>query len=360
MDDTTATPDSHDDWFLRALQDDLVDSDIREDQLDRLEEQIPNLLEESAVSLLKELKASAPSMLKEHASLRSGFESRLTEVWGTAFDLLEMLLVMVTEAGDEFNSEFRAEAAHQQDFVFDVLTRLHARACQIGYEVLTLLKAGHADGAHARWRTLHEIAVVALFIREHGQDIAERYVLHDAIDSYKDAQKYQEYCQALHVEPFSDQEMAEMRAQHDRVLDRFGEDYRSWYGWAAVALVDTRPTFAKIERNVGLEHWRPYYGMASHNVHAKTRGIAFRLGLLPEQHSHVLLAGASNTGLADPGQGAAISLHQVTVALLLTRPNFDRLMILTAMYQIVDEIGRAFVDAQSHVAERTRQLANGE
>ncbi len=360
MHDAKITPDSHDDRFLEVILESLAGLEVGEDQLNRLGEQIPELLEQSAESLLKELKASAPSMLEEHLSLRLGFEGRLREVWGKALDLLEMLLVMAAEAGEEFNKEFRAEAAQQQDFVFDVLTRLHARACQVGYEILTLLKAGFADGAHARWRTLHEIAVVAFFVREHGRDVAERYLLYDAVDSYRNARQYQSHCQALHEEPFTDGEMAEMKARHDALLARFGRDYGSFYGWAAAALEVRKPTFARIERSTHLDHWRPYYSMASYNVHAESRGITFKLGLSPANRDSLLLAGASDAGLADPGQGAAIALHQVTVAALLIKPNLDRLMILTAMQQLVDEIGQAFLDAHCQVEERTLQLSGSE
>ena len=53
---------------------------------------------------------------------------------------------------------------------------MHARACRTGYEILTLLDAGLASAAHARWRSLHEVAAVAFFVKEHGPETAERYL----------------------------------------------------------------------------------------------------------------------------------------------------------------------------------------
>jgi hypothetical protein len=35
------------------------------------------------------------------------------------------------------------------------------RACLVGSEIYGLPRTGHAAGAQARWRTLHELAVVA-------------------------------------------------------------------------------------------------------------------------------------------------------------------------------------------------------
>jgi hypothetical protein len=52
------------------------------------------------------------------------------------------------------------------------------------------LLAGYASGAHARWRTLHEIAVVALFIAQEDNSTAERYVHHRFVKSYEDAVEY--------------------------------------------------------------------------------------------------------------------------------------------------------------------------
>ena len=62
----------------------------------------------------------------------------------------------------------------QRDYVFEALSRLLARACRIAEEVLVLLKAGYGQGALARWRALHEVAVVADLIAENGEDCAER------------------------------------------------------------------------------------------------------------------------------------------------------------------------------------------
>jgi hypothetical protein len=43
----------------------------------------------------------------------------------------------------------------------------------------------HGDGAIARWRTLHEIAVIAMCVRDRGDAMAERYLLHSTVESYK-------------------------------------------------------------------------------------------------------------------------------------------------------------------------------
>ncbi|WP_217430933.1 DUF5677 domain-containing protein [Sphingomonas bacterium] len=54
----------------------------------------------------------------------------------------------------------------------DTMLHLHARACQVVFEIITLMENGLADGAMARWRTLHEITVVATILAEHGEELA--------------------------------------------------------------------------------------------------------------------------------------------------------------------------------------------
>jgi hypothetical protein len=260
-------------------------------------------------------------------------------------DLLDIFLMLALEAGDDFNREFRPRAAKQDDHVFEVLTRLHARACQIASEVLVLLKAGHADGAHARWRSLHEIAVVGFFIASAGNEIAERYLLHDVIESYKAAQQYQRHCKALDYEPLSEQEFGEMESTYNDLISRFADAFAQDYGWAAPVIDSKRPTFRDIEVKAGLGHLRPFYKMACHNVHAGSKGLFFRLGLYPRSHD-VLLAGPSNTGLADPGHGTAISLGQITVALLCSKPSMDSLVTCCVLMKLSREIGDQFLAVQ--------------
>ena len=150
-----------------------------------------SVFSKAAVPLLEDLRNRMPDMLKDRHLYKTSFEKRLYNLWKEPLDLLEMFLVISHEAGEVFNKEFRPEAAKNQDFVFEVLVRLHARACLTGNEIVTLLRSGYASGAYARWRTLYEIAVTGLFIKEYGNDVAEQYLLHDSIESYKAMIEYQ-------------------------------------------------------------------------------------------------------------------------------------------------------------------------
>lgn len=313
-----------------------------------MQDSFPEIIREMSLPLLSGLKKYAPAMLKERRGDLKKFETRLSKDWEKLFDLFEMFLVIAIETGEEFNIEFRKDKREKNNYVLEALTRLHARACQIASEILVLLKSGYADGAHARWRSLHEIAVVGSFIKTHGNDTAERYLLHDKIESFKATKIYQEYYEILKHEPMSQDEVEKIKKVYDQLITRFGNSYRHNYGWASSALEKDNPSFSDIEKNSGLDHYRPYYKLASHNVHANPKGVMFKIGLL-QNTPNVLLTGPSNVGFTDPAQGATISLGSITIALLTSKPTIDNLVISNILLELVPEIGEEFFKVQKEI-----------
>jgi Family of unknown function (DUF5677) len=104
------------------------------------------------------------------------------------------------------------------------------------------------SGATARWRTLHENSVVALFIEEHGRDTALRYWQHGAIEKAKWAAEHQE----SGIEPLDQQTMDEIAAERDAMIERWRRPFQKQYGWAAHALGNDRPSFRDIEHAVDM------------------------------------------------------------------------------------------------------------
>jgi hypothetical protein len=314
-----------------------------------------------ASSMVETLLERAPGMLVEHRAVRTRFEGTTEEVWGEALDLLQMFLVICTEAGDDVNRRQWDPAFRADDHTFHALIRLHARACLVSSEVLTLLRAGYPSGAHARWRTLHELAVVSYFIREHGNEIADRYLRHDVIQAYKASLMHRRHAAALAEEPLSDEEFDALKAERDKLVVEFGREFLTDYGWAASALPGTGAKFAEIEMAVDLDHFRPYYKMASNAVHPNAGGSFFDLGLAEDEH--ILLAGPSTRGFADPGAGACLSLLQTSVCLLGHRLDVDELVVMLILQQLGPKVQDAFFAAhQAHDAEADRRAggATGE
>lgn len=315
----------------------------------KLAEAIPGISDDIASLLYKSLRKSSRSMLRDRRRFLSAFEKRHHSLWKNAIDLLESFLVVAFELGENFNGYYRDFAAKEQHYVFEALTRLHARAVHVGFEVLCLLRSGFADGAHARCRTAHEISVVSNFLAESGQLVAKKYLEHEVIESYRAMNQYQEYAEQLQQEIYTDEEVDDLKKLRDDLCEQYGKSFGTPYGWSAEALGMKKPTFADIEKSSGLDHLRPYYKMASHNVHANPKGLKFRLGL--SNGSDILLAGPSNYGLADPGHWIAISVLQATAPMLNLASNIDSIVMAKIMNKYVDDIGESFIKIHASMGE---------
>ena len=343
-------------WETRELSIVLTEEDLRDigDEWERLFARLPELIlttsDQVADDLLRTLKRRWRSEYRVQSREQQGFRRRLRRRWREPLDLYGMLIAVAFELGDQVADEWRRQPDDGREHLGQTLLRLHARSCQVASEILALLEHGFADGAMARWRTMHEIAVTASFLSDHGNETAERYLLHDVVEAYRALPDYQRHCEALGEASFSATEAAEMKARHDALVLRFGREFAKPYGWAAAALRLPKPTFADIERASSLEHLRPYYRMASQNVHATPKGILFRLGLTDEA---VLLAGPSNIGLADPGQSAAISLMQVTASLLQLAPTLDHIIAARTIQRLVRDVCEAFGRVHSELGAET-------
>jgi translation initiation factor 2 beta subunit (eIF-2beta)/eIF-5 len=306
--------------------------------------EVPRLFESTAEEIYKETFAALsrrwPAESRRARREKEGFRNRLQKRWKVPLERLKMLLTIAQEFGDVINDELRKSSDPSRKFLVDVLTRSHATACHVAGEIVCLLEGGFADGAMARWRTLHEIAVVANFIADHGEDLAERYVLHQNIESKKAAVEYERWQERLQLDPLDPKEVKRLEGEFTILTARFGPAFKESHGWAAHHLKKPNPTFADIERAVRSDHLRPYYRLASHNVHANPKGVFFKLGMMGE--TDILLAGPSNAGLADPGQGAAISLARACSNLTVLLCDLDTLVALKMIAHLMDEVREAF------------------
>lgn len=314
-----------------------------------LSKAIPKAIDGTAHSLLRLLKKEAQAQWEFSEKVEADFRRKLERTWKKPLRLLDIYITLIKHAARRF-AEVYSPSTEEEQTVYDVLIKLHARACQISLEVATLLKSGFADGAHARWRTLHEVVIVALFIQRHGADNAERYLLHEAIETYKAAEQYQQYCASIGYRPFDKRTMKRFRKEYDAKIAKFGKSFKSQYGWAAVALGKSAPTFAHLEEAVGLDKLRPYYRMASHNVHANPKGITHRLGLVRWMDDR--LDGPTDVGLADPLSGTSLSLLQITTTFMTLMPAIDLLALNAVLLKLHREIGEEAAKANRSTQDR--------
>ena len=339
------------DWLLQSLYSviqenpgfDLDTVDI-ESLVSRV---IENTLPINAELLLGSLKGNAVEMLEEHRLFRMEFEERLQRRWSKPLNLLETLLVISSESGEScYNSCFE-KAEEEKNTVFKVMVKIHARACQISYEILCLLRGGFADGAMSRWRTLHELSVLGLFIKQKGNEVAKMYLDYEYIERYYEMLEYIQHAPKLGYEALSKEEIDNLTNIKNELVSKYGPGYEKSYGWTMKVLPKKERNFKGLEKNIQLDHLRPYYKLASNYVHLGPKASSFSLGVV--NGSKILLAGASNYGLADPGQNTCISLNQITTELLTLYPTYERLMITKVMSLLLDEICESFVEIQKEI-----------
>jgi len=324
----------------------------------RISKGVIKIASTSSEAIVEALHRNPSKSLRSQRQFREQFENRLLERWQKPIDLLEILVAFCLQAGAslKYSTKSGQTRSPSDDFLFYVLRNLHARGCQVANEILSLLKAGFADGAHARWRTLYEIAVISCFIKNHGQESAKRYLQYESVENYKEMLEYQRHYSELGYEPIPEKTIKGLSDAYQDIIKRYGRAFGRPYGWIPENTLKDR-SFAGIEKSEHFDKLRPYYILACHNVHSGPKAIRFRLGIFRGgRHRAVVLAGASNYGLADPGQGAAISLSQITTCFLSTRPTIRNLTSMMVTLRLVDEIRTAFVEVQNQI-EREEQAA---
>jgi hypothetical protein len=158
-----------DEILEQVFQQIIADNAMTPEQLSAAAGSVANgVMDQIADDMRKNLKRGAPATLRKTVRGTAGFERRNLQRWRKPFNLIELILEIAAEVGGKFNNEIRPIAVQEKDYLFEALTHLHARALLVG-ECVCLMKGGFAEGALSRWRTLHELNVIAAFLAKNGQ-----------------------------------------------------------------------------------------------------------------------------------------------------------------------------------------------
>lgn len=317
-----------------------------------LENKLPaftsDLAHRLAKAILKDLKSKWPEQQSWQRMQIVGFQERLEGRWSDPLNGLRMLLTVAREWGQDAHKPKKLRRAKNK-LQREMLLRLHVRACQVTDEIICLLENGFADGAMARWRTLHELAVVAAVISRHGEAIARRYLDHQAIESRRAMNKYNNSSTLLGYRPLPEKSVRRIERSYKSAIARYGTDFDADFGWATLHLQKKRVTFADLEAEAGRADMRSYYQMGNDNVHAGVKSLFVRLGLMDNFDG--LLSGRSNAGLTEPGQNAAHTLTQLSVLVCLTEATFDNIVIADVMRLLRNQIPTSFFRAERRLRQ---------
>lgn len=293
------------------------------------------------------------STIRDQAkTMTAEFDKILKETWGEALDILDIILSTSIYKGIEFLQHKRALNPPKRAASFEVVTHSYGRAHQVGREIHLLLSGGYADGAEARWRTLHELVVVTSFIVKKGEDTAKRYMDHEVIDTYKTLMTYETYHKPHGIDVVSEKELKAYKLKRDQLIAQYGNLFDLDYGWAAVALGATsrgQINMFEVEKAVGLEYLRPMFKEANSNVHASSRGTGIRLGL--PKAGNEILAGNSLYGIGEVAQHTGFSVLVLEQLLLNIFPSISNEVHIDATYKLMDRLTEAVHKADEKIAE---------
>lgn len=320
--------------------------------LEAMPDAIQAAMDKTSKQIFKRLKRkwSEESLLQQYELhvFREGIEDH----WGKGLDYLRMLLTACRDIGRQTLKRHNKSNSKRHASRRWVLVRLHARSCQVTDEIICLIENGFADGAMARWRTLHELSVVATLISNGDEDLAERYILHDSVEVKRQADEYEETQVPLGGNPIGKRERKSIEADHAAVLEKYGQYFLHPYGWAAKHLDLKKPTFKDLQEAAYREGMNSYYKLASFSIHASARSLFFNLSAIGDEE--VILAGRSNVGFVDPGTRTAATLALITSLYVGKTADLNQICLLQTIIHIRDAVGPALQRSANRLMRNDR------
>ena len=323
----------------------------------RLERMLERIIPDLAASYARLLEPQVVRQSIEELGRRDGdlnrFRARIARQWATPFRHFSAFLILSERAAEVAIEVLSRSKQFRNSALVAVLLRLHARACLVGHEIEAMMRGGFADAAMARWRTLHEIAVLSYFLGDHGEDAAKRYLAHDAVERLAAARLYNEHRKLLGYRAVDVRTIRRYAKEVNDAKTAFGPGIAKRNGWAEKALGKSAPSFEDIEAAVKMRHLRPLYKMASQQVHAGPRGMLFRLGMFNDAPAGgAFLVGPTNCGFADAAQNSGLSLLQITTNLLTLVPTIDTLTTAQILARRQAVLAKRFAQLQAAIEKK--------
>lgn len=333
----------------RKVSLDFTDDEVRElsTKMEQLvkgrDAMLKECLDLAGKTLLRTLEKGHPEQKSIEEIELYGFKKRLQLRWGIPLDLFRMQLTISREMhGSELESLDRSRAKTGR-VLREALVGIHGRALRTGTAVLVLLDNGLPDDAYARWRTLYELSVIAEFISEHGEEAANRYLLHETV-----ALKQRLDNELSWGGKIPKKQQREIGKDYGAVISEYGRPFKNPYGWAAGFITgNDNPKFVDLEQAVKGNMIVPPYKESSFQIHGGRAGL---LGL--GSSDDVTAIGHSNLGLDIPLMHSSLCLMQMTNLLHYHSPSRD-VILLNVLMRLNEKIKR-------HCRRVARELAREE
>lgn len=324
--------------------------ELAEDLEDISSEKLAEISKSLAAPMLKNYLNSSFENYQAALQERHDFESRNVDKWQQAFSLFDSYIQLAFELVAEYRRHNEVSAEKAEDHQFIALIQLHAKAILVARETQALVSAGFADGAMARWRTSHELAVCSRAIAL-SEESGFRFLLSEHVKNANGMRCYEEYRERLNHAPFT-QEMREINLQREaEALAILGNDYskKSDYEWARPLATtngiskNKRISLKTLEELVGLDHYRPYFSWACEKNHAPSKVNYANLGTSCSESNPLFLVGASSFGHLEPIDCTVLSLLFTTTACLSPYPSVDTIVFNHVLADFAQQVSESCI-----------------
>ena len=320
-----------------------------EEVTEAISKAVPEAVSAAADIIVEDLLQSAH---ENAAQLRTEQANRVQSVqrmWGIALDELDFLRHLVLEWGHEA-FELRSGPYASPNTAF-ALSRLFTRAYDVVGEIVVLGRNGYADGALARWRSLHELCVIAMFLAKQPDRCALMYLLHHRVEELKllDVDRSSGTANAKDIH--SDPRISKLRREKAALVARFGKAFGGDYGWASVELGEARTTFRDLENHVGLNLLRRGYQRANSTVHGGALATLTRVSLSDSTVDGAAVPPAYGCEVA--ANYAASSLSMLVAELCTETESADLLTMSAVVHKHAKRIRENIAETQKKITGNT-------
>jgi len=273
------------------------------------------------------------------------YENEIDSIYSEGLILFEIFIKLSSFYGSHIIELLKKKEISNLRIV--IYNKLFSKGCQIAYEILKLLRTGYPDGAHARWRALHELCVMLLFLDKGNDELIDKYCDYQVVEKLKRAYEFQKHYHKINWRPIENDVLEHLQTQKDALIEKYGKDFSKNYGWA-YSIINSCD-FRKIEEYVELDYMRAFYSWASDNIHPGMSGLVDRIGDIELEISSNYFAGKSKYGLADPAQFTAYSLYFMLDCIAQSIEGIGNELILTTIGNIQKQLSQKLIIAQNNM-----------
>jgi hypothetical protein len=337
---------------LQQLVDGLNNSfnDIVNDVTKAISAAVPEAIA-AAADVISEQMVQDELAFKSH--LKNEHDARVAKVqdiWGGALEQMDILRNVAFEWN--FEALKLRKGSYANTNTASAINAIMGRVYEVAGEIIVLAKSGYADGALARWRTLHEICVIAIFLSKRSDRCAYMYLAHHQIEELKLLQANRITGTAF-IGIKDERYLSHLRRKRFALIREFGPAFGNDYGWASIELSRTRTTLRDLENEVGLDILRRGYQKASSTVHGGAFATLTRISAGGSGADRSTIPAAYGCELAV--KYATGSLSMMCAELCLEIDNADLVTMGMIVQKYASRVREEITEAEKKMLDESRR-----